>query len=346
MDKFKIKKRDFYLLMLLTMLILVMVLKDDFMGIMQQIAEAKLLWISVSFVAIISFWVLEAYIYMRIVNAYNYSVSLLSMLKVTMATQFFNGITPFATGGQPFQIYILSRETGLSVGKTSSSALQNFILYQSSLIIYGFIAIFAQLFVKQVSLEANSYMKLIIFIGFALNFLVIAGLVILGKSPRISKFFFYSCIDFLAKIRLVKDKARTREKIRMTLADFHHDVKKLGEQKKLMVEAIVLNLLRLTLFYVIAYFLCLSVGIGDVSPIDVILASAYTMLVTSLVPLPGASGGAEVGFLMFFSGIISGSSASAIMLLWRLFTYYIGLILGFFVFTFGFDDREARKTVE
>lgn len=346
MDKFKIKKRDFYLLMLLTMLILVMVLKDDFMGIMQQIAEAKLLWISVSFVAIISFWVLEAYIYMRIVNAYNYSVSLLSMLKVTMATQFFNGITPFATGGQPFQIYILSRETGLSVGKTSSSALQNFILYQSSLIIYGFIAIFAQLFVKQVSLEANSYMKLIIFIGFALNFLVIAGLVILGKTPRISKFFFYSCIDFLAKIRLVKDKARTREKIRMTLADFHHDVKKLGEQKKLMAEAIVLNLLRLTLFYVIAYFLCLSVGIGDVSPIDVILASAYTMLVTSLVPLPGASGGAEVGFLMFFSGIISGSSASAIMLLWRLFTYYIGLILGFFVFTFGFDDREARKTVE
>lgn len=346
MDKFKIKKRDFYLLMLLTMLILVMVLKDDFMGIMQQIAEAKLLWISVSFVAIISFWVLEAYIYMRIVNANNYSVSLLSMLKVTMATQFFNGITPFATGGQPFQIYILSRETGLSVGKTSSSALQNFILYQSSLIIYGFIAIFAQLFVKQVSLDANSYMKLIIFIGFALNFLVIAGLVILGKSPRISKFFFYSCIDFLAKIRLVKDKARTREKIRMTLADFHHDVKKLGEQKKLMAEAIVLNLLRLTLFYVIAYFLCLSVGIGDVSPIDVILASAYTMLVTSLVPLPGASGGAEVGFLMFFSGIISGSSASAIMLLWRLFTYYIGLILGFFVFTFGFDDREARKTVE
>lgn len=346
MDKFKIKKRNFYLLMLLTMLILIMVLKDDFMGILHQIAEAKLLWITVSFIAIMSFWVLEAYIYMRIVNAHDNNVSLFSMLKVTMATQFFNGITPFATGGQPFQIYILSKETGLSVGKTSSSALQNFILYQSSLIIYGFIAIFAQVFVKQVTLEANSYMKLIIFIGFLLNFLVIAGLMILGKSPRISKFFFYSCVDFFAKIRLIKDKARTREKLRMTLADFHSDVKKLGEQKKLMAEAIVLNLVRLTLFYVIAYFLCLSIGIKDVSPIDVILASAYTMLVTSLVPLPGASGGAEVGFLMFFSGIISGSSASAIMLLWRLFTYYIGLILGFIFFTFGFEDKDAKRIAE
>lgn len=346
MDNFKIKKKNFYILMLLTLIILVLVLKDDFLGIMKQIVEANVLWVSVSFVGIIAFWVLEAKIYQRIINSSEFSVSLISMLKVTMATQFFNGITPFATGGQPFQIYILSRETGLSMGKTSSSSLQNFILYQSSLIIYGFIAIFAQLFFKQVSLEANSYMKFIIFLGFALNFLVIAGLMVLGKSPKISKFFFYSCLDFFARIRLIKDKARTREKLRMSLADFHHDIKKLGENKRIMLESIGLNLLRLTIFYLIAYFLCLSLGIKNVSAFDVVLASAYTMLVTSLVPLPGASGGAEVGFLMFFSGIISGSAASAVMLLWRLFTYYIGLIIGFFVFTFGFAEKEAPTSNE
>lgn len=325
--------------MFLTLVLLVVFLREDFMGIMSQIAEAKFLWISLSAITIIGYWIIETIIYQRIINTNTKGIGFVPLFKITMATQFFNGITPFASGGQPFQIYILHRETGYGMGKVSSSALQNFVVYQLALIIYGFIAILVQAFAPHVSLHGNSYMNLLILIGFAFNFLVIGMLVILGKSPRISKFFFYSVIDFLNKIKIVKDKAKTREKIRASLKDFHKDVKTLGSNKKLFVDAVVLNMVKLSLFYSIAYFICLSLSINQISFLDVLLASAYTMLITSLVPLPGASGGAEFGFLVFFSGIITGSSATAVMLLWRFFTYYTGLIIGFVIFTFGFNDK-------
>ncbi len=325
--------------MFLTLVLLVIFLREDFMGIMNQIVEAKVGWIALSFIAIIGYWAIETIVYQMIINTNTKGIDFVTLFKITMSTQFFNGVTPFATGGQPFQIYILNRETEYGVGKVSSSALQNFIVYQLALIFYGFIAILAQLFIPSVSLGGNAYMNLLIFVGFALNFLVIAMLVVLGRSPKISKFFFYKVIDFLSRIRVVKDKGKTRERIRASLKDFHDDIEILGENKKLFIETVLLNMLKLTLFYSVAYFLCLSLGLTQISYLDVVLASAYTMLITSLVPLPGASGGAEFGFLMFFSGIITGSSATAIMLLWRFFTYYVGLIFGFVIFTFGFDSK-------
>lgn len=328
--------------MFLTMALLVVFLRDDFLGIMGQIAEAKLLWATLSLVTILAYWLIETLVYQKIVNTNTDGIGFLKLFKITLSTQFFNGITPFATGGQPFQIYILGRETGYGLGKVSSSSLQNFVVYQLALIIYGFIAIITQLSVPHLNIETNSYMKFLIFVGFSLNFLVIAGLVILGKSRRISHFFFNGVIEFLGKIRIIKDMTKTRTRIRSTLKDFHDDMKILGENKKLFVEAVILNMIKLTLFYSVAYLLCLSLGIEGVSYLDVILASAYTMLITSLVPLPGASGGAEFGFLVFFSGIITGSAATAVMLLWRFFTYYVGLILGFLVFTFGFGNDKDK----
>ena len=66
----------------------------------------------------------------------------------------------------------------------------------------------------------------------------------------------------------------------------------------------------------------------EISVLNVIVTSAYVMLIGSFVPIPGGTGGLEFGFIAFFGNFIIGPNLNAIMLLWRFVTYYFGMILG------------------
>ena len=70
---------------------------------------------------------------------------------------------------------------------------------------------------------------------------------------------------------------------------------------------------------------------GDYTSFNAFLAiitSAYVMLIGSFVPIPGGTGGLEYGFFAFYGNFLSGSRLTAIMLVWRTLTYYLGMIIG------------------
>ena len=52
-----------------------------------------------------------------------------------------------------------------------------------------------------------------------------------------------------------------------------------------------------------------------------------------MVPLPGAAGASEGGFLLFFSPFFGAATAVA-MLIWRFLTYYLMLIVGSLIVVF------------
>lgn len=343
--KYKINKNSFYLLAFLSFAVIAYFLKDDFGGILSQLSKVKLIDIALAGMMMIIYWLLETAAYQKLLNFTQNTLSFFDLFKTTMATQFFNGITPFSSGGQPFQIYIICKLSKSKVGRITSSALQNFIVYQLALVIYGLIALLSQYLLPFVHIEITKKVSVVIFLGFTLNLIVIVALIVLGSSKKVGFAIVKSFIYLLNKIKIVKNKEKSWEKMQKTLNEFHAEITTLSSNKSLLLVTLLLNLAKLTAYYSVAYFISIAIGIENISIIDAILASAYTMLITSIIPLPGASGGAEFGFLIFFSSVISGQKATAIMLLWRFITYYIGLILGFLVFTFGFKktNRAIRK---
>ena len=66
----------------------------------------------------------------------------------------------------------------------------------------------------------------------------------------------------------------------------------------------------------------------EVSIFKVIVAIAYVMVIGSFVPIPGGTGGIEYSFIFFFQYLIKGSIVHAAMLVWRLISYYLGMIFG------------------
>jgi len=65
---------------------------------------------------------------------------------------------------------------------------------------------------------------------------------------------------------------------------------------------------------------------GD--PLSIIAATGLLMMITSLVPTPGTTGGAE-GLGVFFLGkFFINSPILSVILVWRIITYYSTIVFG------------------
>ena len=59
------------------------------------------------------------------------------------------------------------------------------------------------------------------------------------------------------------------------------------------------------------------------------LATTY---ITNIIPVPGGGGGAEVLFTVIFASVIGNEILGAILILWRVSTFYMVVIFEFIVF--------------
>ena len=75
-----------------------------------------------------------------------------------------------------------------------------------------------------------------------------------------------------------------------------------------------------------------------------VAAQVFVAMVSAFVPLPGASGGAEGSFVIFF-GKFFGQDIVPAMFLWRLLTYYVNIALGGFFSVWG-GKRYAKHEPE
>ena len=71
-----------------------------------------------------------------------------------------------------------------------------------------------------------------------------------------------------------------------------------------------------------SYCACLALGLGSVGLVNFIMLQSIVSLAVSAVPLPGAVGASESGFLVMFSGFLSSSQLLPVMVLSRGISFY------------------------
>lgn len=323
-------KKNSIILVLITLLILFLVLKDDFNNIVHELVNANFLFIILAFICLLLVFVFDGLAYYKIIKSYDKNYSFIKVLRMLIITKFFNGITPFSTGGQPMQVYMLKKD-GFRLTKASNIIIQNFIIYQAALVLYGLIAMAIN--AKFNYFKNITILKDLIILGFLINTGVMIGLFIISFSNKFNHFIVNKSINILSKLKLVKDKETTLNKWNERVDDFHEGATFLKNNKLLCLESFIYNLLSLTAIYVMPYFVIMALGnVNDVTPLKSIVSSAYILIIGSFVPIPGASGGIEYGYLQFFGSFIKGGILKASLLIWRFISYYFPMIIGAIVF--------------
>ena len=331
-------KKNTFIILLVTILVMYLVLKDNFKSIINLLIKADFKYILIAFILFLLSIFFQAYVLYKIIgNKKKYSLK--EAMKLTTIIQFFNGITPFSTGGQPVEVYLLTKK-GINANKGTMIVLQNFIFYQVALVLFGIAAvIYNSIF--HIFPKVNILRELVL-IGFIINTLVAVGILLISISKKFTRVCTKFIIKFLTKTKLVKNKDQVEQNWHNRLEEFHDCADVLRKDKKLFFIGVFYNLLSLTCSYIIPLFIVYSMhDYTSLNIFDTLTSSAYVLLMGAFVPIPGASGGIEYGFTQFFGNFLNVSTTSAVLLIWRFITYYFGMILGAIVF--NLDERKQKK---
>lgn len=332
-------KKNTFIVLLITIVILFFVLKDDYENIVNNLLLANKLYILIGIVLIFIYWLLRALCLHVIVKEYNPNVKFKKMFHQTIITQFFNGITPFSTGGQPMQVYML-KKSGVRIASATNIIVQDFIMYQLALIIIGIFALFVNWYYHLFAVSA--ILKSLIILGFIINILVGLGLIFISFSKKFNNFIGNLIIKCCLKLKIIKNKDNVIAKWEDKLTEFHTSAKLFKKKKLLFFKSFLYCLLALIIFYAIPFFVFLSFDSSlAISIPKIITASAFVLIIGNFVPIPGGSGGIEYGFLKFFGAFVSNSILLSALIVWRFITYYLGIIIG--GISLGFFRGDEKK---
>ena len=92
-------KKNTILLLIITGIVLYIVLKDDFKDIVDILTKIDIKYILLAILFYTLYIVIKGYVNYKITNDKK-KLSLKEAIKHNIITQFFNGVTPFSTGGQ------------------------------------------------------------------------------------------------------------------------------------------------------------------------------------------------------------------------------------------------------
>ena len=326
-------KKNTIILLIITMIILYIVMKDDFKDIVLALKNIDFKYILVAMIFFFASIVIKGYVNYLIVNDKK-KITIKEAIKHNTITQFFNGVTPFSTGGQPMEIYMLT-EHGISIPDATNKTVQSFIFYQIALVICGLFAVIYNsifhIFPKVKLLEH------LVLLGFLINIAVIVVLLLISYSKRATIVIKKIVLKFIKRFKL----KITEEAVDNKLDEYYNGFQDLHKRKRNFVSGILLNIASLLCLYSVPLFILYSMhDYSSLNAINTVTASAYVYVIGAFVPIPGASGGIEYGFTQFFGNFIKLSKISAVLLLWRFITYYFGVIVGALIFTF---EKKVKK---
>lgn len=217
----------------------------QFDQVIHAFEEARISWIAVMGIVMFSYYLFDAlslwYFGLAYKKDYSFKQSFINAISGT----FFNGITPFASGGQFAQVYIFNKQ-GIPPTNSASILLMCFICYQSVLVLYTGIVL---LFKYQYFVEDQPAVFSLAILGFLINFVVILGLFGGAKSKKLQNFLTHNVLRFLSKIHIVKDYESTCVKIEQYLADFREQLNFLQRNKPVLVKSCLCNFMKLTIIY-------------------------------------------------------------------------------------------------
>ena len=334
----KNKKLNLIILFIAIGLVLYFSLKDDFSGVIKELSKVNILIFLFSILILLLSLLFKSLSLKTFINEYEKKYKIKNAYQLTLIGQLLNGITPFQSGGQPFQIYLLKKD-GIRISDSTNAMIKDFIAFQTALILVGIFAFLIN--IKLNVFSKNQYLNSLIFLGFLINFIVMIILLLISSAKKTGLKLSNKFIDFLFRFKVMKKFGTTKENIKKSLNHFYKTSGELKDQKKIIIKSIIYNIIHLILLYTIPFIIFKSLGLNGITVLESIVSVAFVMLIGNFIPIPGATGGIEYSFLQFFGIFTTGAILTGGMLLWRFVTYFLAMIIGFVALVFR--KRRIKK---
>lgn len=322
----------------LFLFILWIINSGEYLNIKNIIYTLNPIWLFAGLICISIYWMIEALIIYLFANQ-NHTFQFSKALKVALIGQFFSGVTPFSTGGQPAQLLEMHKNK-VPIGESSSYLMSKFIIYQTTLVVFtgSLLILKASFFMRSID---NLFVLVVI--GFSVNLFVIMVLIFFSNAKHTNLKIIKKLIMMMSRIKIIKKPEKKIEDLSKHILVFHNQIKVMMNEKVLMLKIIGITFIQLSLYFSVPYFIYKSFGLSGVPILNIISATAFVMMITAFIPMPGASGGAEGGFYMIFSLFFIAKLIVPALLIWRILTYYLWMLVGGSILIF--NNKKLRSII-
>lgn len=248
---------------------------------------------------------------------------LASCLKYSFTGFFYSGITPSATGGQPMQLYYMSKD-GHKVADSSVVLMSVATAYKLVLVLMGIgISVF---WWKGLSSHLGEYLP-VYFLGLFLNALLVVILLAIMLNGAGMERFIRAAERFCVKLHLLKPSEKRGEAIHTMVLQYQDTVSFLKTHARVLVFLVGFTFIQRCSVFILTYFVYKGMGLSGTNAFTVMALQAVVYIAVDMLPLPGSQGITELMYAAVFGGVFAGSSLTVSMCISRGLNFYMLLLI-------------------
>ena len=250
-------------------------------------------------------------------------ISIFKALKFTFIGFFFSSITPAASGGQPIEIYYMTKED-IPGPKAALTSLLILFGFQISTITYGIVCA-----VLNPKVLNNNLIWLYI-LGTTLNILALTLFFLCIFSPKTTKRIIKVFIKGL-KTAKIKNMDKREKNIMESLNKYNEGAAFIKSNKGAFIKIILREFLQVSFYFSVPFCIYKAMGLTGYNYFEIFSMQAILYITVCALPLPGAVGVSETVFLKIFGGVFGTTLIAGSMILSRGVTFYLYVVISFFV---------------
>jgi len=243
---------------------------------------------------------------------------------LTIIGRFFSAITPFATGGQPAQAYVMTKKDNIDIAEGLGILVIKFLMYQFVITFYGVVIL---IFAYPLAKRYISNLASLAFIGFALNSFAIFLILLFSLNEKFTRGLLHFIINTLAFLRLIREPGKLKDEMVNKIRTFRSILKNISHFPLRTSFMALLILGQYVAAMAMAYTVYKAFGGSGHSILEIIGIQSVLTLLVGFVPTPGASGAQEGVFFLLYKNLL-GVNVGGALVAWRFFSYYINIIVG------------------
>ena len=248
------------------------------------------------------------------------AASFKTAFRVVVIGRYYDFITPFSAGVQPFQMRILSK-SGFGTGASVSMPIVSFLVSHTAfMFIATAVFVFGSRFVPSPAVRITAWLGLLFYMSIPI------AVSVFTVAPRVTEKVLCFFVSLFHKLRLIKDAPAAEKKVVSALCDYREAVSAMIRTPRLFLKLFGLSLVYHFALYSLPFFVLRTFG-GAATFIESFCICVFIYAAISFAPTPGNSGAAEGSFYALFSSLTANYLFWA-MLVWRFFCYYSYLLIG------------------
>ena len=333
-------KNSIFFIVLIGITFFILYKDNNLNDIIVEFKNSDKIYVLIGIICTFIYVICETINFRTILKFFSYKKRFLSILKYPFIGFFFSSITPSASGGQPMQIYYMSKDNI----EVSHGSLAIFIEFASFQFVTILLAVFSFIFNFELVKTFNPLIITLIIGGIIFNFLILLFIlcVIFSKkfTEKIANFIFW----IVKKIRFIKIDS-LKEKFYEQVEEYQRGAVFIRQHKEIMIKVIFTTFIQVCALYSITFWVYRALGFSKASFVEIMSLQAVLYVAVSGIPLPGAVGASESSFLRIFKTIYPTSVLSSAMLLSRGISFYLFVLISGVVVMYSQVILNNRKNI-